>query len=275
MSTSGRSKPFVEQVGCKQHVDSAILQVLQGARTVCLRRLAAHGQRWDAGLVEGRCHELSVRDAHAEAERAHGPGVEHLVSELGEHDGRACVVARVNVGELVLVVPATSPADAAQIRAVGHRKVVERAQQIRAEGIPEAQLRSRATAEEGADVHAVSALRRCRQSEQLGRREVVDDAPVGHGLGMVKLIDHHDVEGIRRDVRDPVRRQRLHAREDMLPAFGPRTSDVQLAKVGVCQHLSVRAKRLLEDLAAVGDEQEAWSYLRVIAGKGVGSRGPR
>jgi hypothetical protein len=79
-------------------------------------------------------------------------------------------------------------------------EVVERGQQVRLEGIPQAQLRSGAPVEEGPHVEAVPTFRGGRQPEQLTRVEVVEDAPVGFRLRVVELVDDDDSVGAGRDV---------------------------------------------------------------------------
>ena len=79
---------------------------------------------------------------------------------------------------------------------------------------------------------------------------------VGRRLGVVELVDDHDVEGVGRDVLRRRTRQGLDAGEDVLPALRARAADVELAEVGVGEHLAVGPQRLLEDLLAVRDEEQ-------------------
>ena len=65
------------------------------------------------------------------------------------------------------------------------------------------------------------------------RAKVVEEASVGARLGVMELVDDHDVEGVARDVVDAVGRQRLHAGEHVLPPLGASAADVELAEVAV------------------------------------------
>ena len=73
---------------------------------------------------------------------------------------------------------------------------------------------------------------------------------------MVKLIDDDNFVRVGRDLVDPVRGQRLHAREYVTPSLGTGAPHVQLAEGRVCQDLPIRSQRLLEDLLPVRDKQE-------------------
>ena len=55
---------------------------------------------------------------------------------------------------------------------------------------------------------------------------------------------------------DAVGVQRLHAGEHVPPALGTRAADVELAEVGVGEHLSIGPQRLLEDLLAMRHEEQ-------------------
>ena len=88
--------------------------------------------------------------------------------------------------------------------------------------------------------------------------EVVDDAPICPGLCMVELVDDDDAEGICRNVRDPVRRQGLNARENVLPPLGASAADVELAEVTVAKDLPVGPQRLLKNLPPMCHEQQPW-----------------
>jgi hypothetical protein len=86
---------------------------------------------------------------------------------------------------------------------------------------------------------------------------VLEEPFVGRRLGVVELVDDDDVEVVGWDPVHPVGRQRLDAGEDVLPALRPSAADVELAERAVGEHLAVGAQRLLEDLLAVRDEQQA------------------
>lgn len=89
-----------------------------------------------------------------------------------------------------------------EVGVVSDSEVVERAEQIRLERVPQPQLRGDAAVEEVADVHAVGALGCRGQAQQFSRREVVEDPPVRRRLSVVELVDDDDLEGVRREVLD-------------------------------------------------------------------------
>ena len=64
---------------------------------------------------------------------------------------------------------------------------------------------------------AVEALRRRGQSQQLSRREVVEQPVVRRCRRVMELVDDHDVECVRRDLLQSRLLQRLDHREDVPP----------------------------------------------------------
>ncbi len=102
------------------------------------------------------------------------PRFRHLVLQLSEDDSCPGPVAGVEIGQLRVVIATAHPADSAQIGTVRNRKIVERAQQVRAERVPQPQLGGRATAEELADVEPVGALGRGGQTQKFLRRQMVE-----------------------------------------------------------------------------------------------------
>ena len=252
----GQVETFVEQVGCEEHVDSSRAQVIERTFTSGLRSASADGAGRDACPGEDGCHELRMGDVDAEAEGSHAAEVHHLVAQLGQHDRRPGVIAGVDVGQGRVVVAPLPPGHRPEVGAVGDTEVVERAQQVGAQRLPQSKLGRRATVEERAYVDPVGALGRCRESDELARCEMVDQPPVGRRLSMVELVDDHDVVGVGWDVVDAVGGQRLDAGEDVPPALGSSTTDIELAERGVREDLPVGAQRLLEDLPAVCDEEE-------------------
>ena len=228
----GRSRPSLKRSAAKRMLTrrcSQVVKCLSRARPAVSSPLTAR-----AGMpasLNDLGHVLGVRDADAEAERSHRARVRDLVAELGEHDRGASVVAGVHVRELALVVAAAGPADAAQVRAVGDSEVVERAEQVGAERVPEPQLRCGAAAEERADVDAVGAFGCGREAEQFARGQVIEDAPVRRASAWWNSSITTISKASAGMFVDAVGRQRLNAREDVVPTLGPRTADVQLAEV--------------------------------------------
>jgi hypothetical protein len=78
------------------------------------------------------------------------------------------------------------------------------------------------------------ALRRRRQSQQERRIEVVDEAPVGGRLGVVKLVDDDVVKRVGLEaVEVRLAAEGLHRREQDLLAMGDEQDTAELLAVGV------------------------------------------
>jgi hypothetical protein len=139
-----------------------------------------------------------VSNRHAEAQRAHPPGVGDLVAQLPQHLGCPRVVAGVEPVKALDVVGPALPLHPGQVHIVSHAEVMERHQQVGGQRVPERQLVRRPVAEERPHVHAVGALRRGRQAEKFLRPQVVEQPPVGRRLCVVELVDHDHVEVVGR-----------------------------------------------------------------------------
>ncbi|CAB4722987.1 unannotated protein [freshwater metagenome] len=81
----------------------------------------------------------------------------------------------------------------------------------------------------------------------------------------MELVDDHDLVAVGGDVDDAVRLQRLNAREDVVPPFRPRARHVELTEGMIGKDFPVGADRLLQDLLAMCDEQQTWSFRRARA----------
>ena len=101
----------------------------------------------------------------AEAQCPHLTDVGDLVPDLGEHDASSRVVAGVDVCQLPLVVPPATPGDLPEVGPVSDSEVVEGAEKISAERVPQSELGSGASIEERAHVSPISALWGGRESE--------------------------------------------------------------------------------------------------------------
>ena len=157
----------------------------------------------------------------AEAQRLHAAEVGDLVLKRLEDDAGPGVIAREQVRQLAQVVGPSLPVHPGQIHAIGDGEVVERSQQVGLQRVPQPQLGCGPPLEEGAHVEPIAAFGGSGEPEQLPWRQVIEDAPVGARLGVVELVDHDDVVGVRRQVGDAVCRQGLHGCEHMVPTFGP------------------------------------------------------
>ena len=180
----GEVEALVEQVGGEEHVDPARLAGPRGrarGRPAGVSPLTASAGMPASLNVCG--HELGVGDADAEAERAHGAGSSTLSRSCWSTIAARASVAGVDVRQLALVVPATGPADPPQVGAVGDGEVVERAEQVCAERVPQPQLGGGAAVEERARTSTPSARSgvAVRPSSSRGV-EVVEEPSVGRRL---------------------------------------------------------------------------------------------
>ena len=75
---------------------------------------------------------------------------------------------------------------------------MERAEQVLIQGIPQSQLGSDSAAEQLANVHPITALRGGGQTEKLQGLNMIEQSPIGRRLGMMKLIDHDNIEVVGR-----------------------------------------------------------------------------
>src|SRR5665647_2430912 len=99
-------------------------------------------------------------------------------TELLQEDVGASIVARVDVGKRVLVIRSTAPLQVAEVDAIGHAEVVEGAEQVGTQRIPEAKFRCDSSAEERPDIGAVSPFWGSSQTEQLFCVQVFSDPTV-------------------------------------------------------------------------------------------------
>src|SRR5665811_1934569 len=91
----------------------------------------------DPSAIENARHVLGVSYRDAESESSHRSNICDFVVDLLEHDACACVVACVDVRESVLVVCPSAPLQVAQVDTIGNAEVVEWAEQVSAQRIPE------------------------------------------------------------------------------------------------------------------------------------------
>jgi hypothetical protein len=134
--------------------------------------------------------------------------------------------------------------------------VVKRAEELLLEGVPQSQLGGDAPVEPTGDVLAVQPFRGRGQSEQDLGTHLLQQRSVRGRRGVVELVHHDHVEGIGIDRREPGRGQGLDRGEHVVPRPGNRIADQEFSEVAQAKDLSEHAARLLEDLLAVGHEQQ-------------------
>ena len=219
------------------------------------RRRTGHGERRHTTGGESGGHVLGVGDGDTEPESAHSSYIIDLVLKLSEDDAHAGVVGGVDAGEGGDVVVALAPVDMREVCLIADAEVVERAEQVGLECFPQAQLGGGAAVEPlVAYIDAVAALGGGGEAEEFGGGQVIEDAAVRRGLGVVELVDHDHLEGIRGKAVEAV--QALNACEDVAPEVGCLPVDVQLTEGAVGEDLAVGTQGLVEDLFAVRDKQQ-------------------
>ena len=124
--------------------------------------------------------------------------------------------------------------------------------------VPQPQLGGDAIVEPVQDGQPVASFRRGGQPEQLDGRHVVEDPLVGGRGGVVELVDDHDVEVVRApSASSSAAVKALDRGEDVVESGRARSADPFLAERGVAQRVAECGQALVEDLLAMGDEQQA------------------
>lgn len=209
-----------------------------------------------AGSAEALGHEAGVLHAYAEAQGAHADRIGELVVQLLEDQVHAAVIAGVELVELGGHVAAAAPLQGGEVGGVGDGEVVEGGEQALIEGAPEAKFGSDATVEPVEDVEPVGSFGGGGEAEQQLGAEVIEPAAVAGGGGVVELVHDHDVESVGGDLGQIALGEGLHRGEHMAPLAGHLTIHVELAEGGIAQHLAEGGQGLLQDLLAVGDQQQ-------------------
>ena len=196
-------------------------------------------------------------DRDAEGEGADGARIDDPAAELLHHEVHARLVAGVQLREVGVGVAAAGPAHAGEVRAVGDAEVLEGDQELAVEGVPEAKLGSDRAVEIAEQRLAVEALGGRGEAEQDVRAKEGDQALVGLGRRVVALVEDDVDEVVGRDALGEDAAGGLHGGEDVVPALGDVAVEEQLAEGAVVENVAKRGHRLVEELAAVGDEQQA------------------
>ena len=196
-STSGTSTPSPSTSTENTHRSRPAFRSVE-ALIADLGRVVAR----QAMLVKPRLGELArhvsrvlLRDA--EPERPHPTRIEHDPLDRFEQLRDADVVAREEVAQLLRRVPAATPGQLAQVRAVSDAEVLERDEEALIDCLPQPQLDGDSMVEPLGDVAAIEPLRRCRQTEQFPRLQVVEEPVIAVGGGVMELVDDDDIERVR------------------------------------------------------------------------------
>ena len=166
-------------------------------------------------------------------------------------------VASDEVVEFAGVVPAATPGHRAEVDGIRDAEVLEWRQVAAVDCLPQPELNCDPPSEPTSDITTIHSLWCRRETQELGGPDVIEEGGVARCLGVVKLINDHDVEVRRIDGLDRLGFERLDHPEHMLAGFGPASAGKDLAEGRVLQHRTERRAALPEDLLPVGDEQKS------------------
>ena len=160
-------------------------------------------------------------------------------------------------GQLLLVEAGVAPGDVAVVDLVRDAEVLEAAEEVLLDALDEVAAVDEVLLAEGEEVAAVGALRGGGEAEQELRAEVVDEAPVGRGRGVVELVHDDVVEGVAGEALEVGgAAEGLDRREEDVGVGVALLARVE-AQAGVGADAPEGVAGLLEDLLAVRDEEDA------------------
>ena len=249
--------PLVEQIDREDDVRAPVLQILERRGPFGIGRVGPDGRRLDARLVEDPSHVPRVRDANTEPEAPDLRWVSGAPGELLENNPCVGIIGGEHLGEAhdVIAGPAP-PGDVPQIGVVVDTVVNKRREAMLVDRIPEAELRRDPITEPAQHRQTVAPLGRGGEAEELPRRHMLEQPPVGRRCRVVKLVDDDDVEVVAREMGKPGRVQALDRGEDMLEALRPCSPHPQLAERRLAEGVPEGAESLREDLLSMGDEEQ-------------------
>jgi len=207
-----------------------------------------HGAQ--ALLPEEVGHEVGVSLRDAEGQ---GAGAAALLELFVGVSGSG--LRRDVAGELLLVEAGVAPGDVPVVHLVRDAEVPEAAEEVLLHALDEVAAVDEVLLAQGEEVAAVGALRGGGEAEEELRAEVVDEAPVGRGRGVVELVHDDVVEGVAREaleVGDAA--EGLDRREEDVGVRLPLLAHVE-AQAGVGPDPAVGVPGLVQDLFAMRDEE--------------------
>ena len=257
MSTPRDVDAFVEQIDREDRLQLAAFEPLDRVVPELARTLAGDRFAREAGLREATCHEAGVLDGDAEAERPHPPRVSHAATHLREHELDPTVVAGIEPPELGEIVAGAPPFDVGQVGAIVHPEVLKGRQQALLERFPQAHLVGGPPVEPAPHIAPIVSLGRRREAKQDDGAEMGEQALIGRRLGVMELVDDHDIEAARIDGTEVKSREGLDRGEDILSDDRPLAAPIQLAKAPLPEDMAVRGAALLQDALPVSDEEKS------------------
>src|SRR5688572_16975167 len=146
-------------------------------------------------------------------------------------------------------------------------EILERAEQPALERIPEPHFHRDVIVEVVKDVFGVGAFGRGGQpQEDSGRlssrvglcaaEEMVEQPPIRRRRRMMELVDNHDVESGRIELRQIDLTEGLNGSKYVPPLVGLMAVHVEFAEVSRSQNLAERADALPQDFLPMGDKQQ-------------------
>ena len=159
-------------------------------------------------------------------------------------------------GELLLVEAGVAPGDVPIVHLVRDAEVPEAAEEVLLDALHEVAAVDEVLLAQGQEVAPVGAFRGGGEAEQELRAEVVDEAPVGRGRGVVELVHDDVVEAVAREaleVGDAA--EGLDRRKEDVGVCFPLLAHVE-AQSGVGPDPPEGVPGLLQDLLAVRNEED-------------------
>ena len=181
------------EIAREQDVHFASVERTRSTCPIFLRTLAVYRERSNAQLTKFASHEIGMRDAHAESERAHTRQIHRFQPDGGAdlQPVRRAGRCRCRGDPGLRGVGAATPAGISEVDTVVQVHNTRRGEQLSFERVPEAQLGSDVAIEVGQQRAAVAPFGRRRKAQEQARADVLDEGLVGGSWNVVAFVDHH------------------------------------------------------------------------------------
>ena len=205
-------------------------------------------------------HKLGMSDGNAEAQTLYlvdigdifQDGVHHKVSAALRHHA----AEGVQVGQLVFIVAAGTPFQAAQICGVGDAEILEGTEQFPVNRFRQTDLGGNASAEIVQNAFAVHAFRGGGQSKQDLRLVIFQQLLISGCSCMMELVYNDVIVKICcRFGGKLLRIEGLDGNKQMINAVGSVTAHIQFTEIGIFQYRPEGVQALLQDLLPVCHKQ--------------------
>ena len=235
-------------------------QPLFGGVALLVRRIAGQCHRRDAVGIKVARHKLGMSNGNAEAQTLHivdigdifQDGVHHKVSAALRHHA----AEGVQVGQLVFIVAAGTPFQAAQICGVGDAEILEGTEQFPVNRFRQTDLGGNASAEIVQNAFAVHTFRGSGQPQQDLRLIIFQQLLISGCSCMMELVYNDVIVKIRcRFSGKLLRIEGLDGNKQMINAVGSVTAHIQFTEIGIFQYRPEGVQALLQDLLPVCHKQ--------------------